>query len=186
MLIGTEATVSGSRIKEIEGGRQGEEEEGEEAKRYKLNLNENSPKIIKKENNQRNLNTLLKNYKNRRNISRKLTKVSLRNNRKSKTINNVLMKNGNNNAPKIIDKIIMNRACIYCCFLCVRKRKNVENILLDEGINIICERLDVISIFHKIYRIENMENIQKKFGGNNIYSPMSNECKTKLLSLYSK
>ena len=96
------------------------------------------------------------------------------------------MRDGNNNKPKIIDKIKMNRACIYCCFLCVRRRKNVENILLDEGINIICERLDVINIFHKIYRIENMEYIQKKVGGNYIYSPMSNECKTKLFCLNNK
>ena len=186
MLTGVEVTGSGSRIKETERGEQGEEEEGEEAKRYKLNLNENPPEIIKKENNEKNLSTLLNNYKNRRNKTRKVTKIILRNKRKSKTISNVIMKDGKNNAPKIIDKIKMNRACIYCCFLCVRRRKNVENILLDEGINIICERLDVINIFHKIYRIENMEHIQKKVGGNYIYSPMSNECKTKLFCLNNK
>ena len=186
MLTGIEVTGSGSRIKETEREGQGEEEEGEEAKRYKLNLNENPPEIIKKENNEKNLSTLLNNYKNRRNKTRKVTKIILRNKRKSKTISNVIMKDGKNNAPKIIDKIKLNRACIYCCFLCVRRRKNVENILLDEGINIICERLDVINIFHKIYRIENMEYIQKKVGGNYIYSPMSNECKTKLFSLNNK
>ena len=185
MLTVIEETGSGNRIKEIEKGRQGDEG-GDEIKTYKLNLNENPPEIIKKENNQRNINIFLNNYQNKRNISRRLSKISLRNKRKRNSINDVVMKDGNNNTPKIIDKIKINRACIYCCFLCVRRRKNMENILLDEGINIICERLDVINIFHKIYRIENMEYIQKKVGGNYIYSPMSNECKTKLFCLNNK
>ena len=185
MLTGTEVTGSSSRIKEIERGRQ-EEKEGNEIKTNKLNHNENPPEIIKKENNQRNINIFLNNYQNKRNISRRLSKISLRNKRKRNSINDVVMKDGNNNTPKIIDKIKINRACIYCCFLCVRRRKNMENILLDEGINIICERLDVINLFHKIYRIENMEYIQNKFREKNIYSPISNESKTKLLSLYNK
>jgi hypothetical protein len=185
MLTVIEETGSGNRIKEIEKGRQGDEG-GDEIKTYKLNLNENPPEIIKKENNQRNINIFLNNYQNKRNISRRLSKISLRNKRKRNSINDVVMKDGNNNTPKIIDKIKINRACIYCCFLCVRRRKNMENILLDEGINIICERLDVINLFHKIYRIENMEYIQNKFREKNIYSPISNESKTKLLSLYNK
>jgi len=184
MLTGTGVTGSGSRIKEIEDGKQGEEE-GAETKRYKLNLKENTPEIIQEENNQRNINTYLRKYPSKNNSSRKLTKISLRNRRKTKTINNIAIKDKKNKSPKIIDKIKMNRACIYCCFLCVRRRKNMENILLDEGIDIICERLDVINIFHKIYKIESMEYIKKNVGDNFIYSPMSNGCKTKLLSLNS-
>ena len=52
----------------------------------------------------------------------------------------------------IINKIKINKCCIYFCFLCVRKRKNMENILLDEGMRIIIEKLDIINIFKSLYR----------------------------------
>ena len=52
----------------------------------------------------------------------------------------------------IINKIKINMCCIYFCFLCVRKRKNMENILLDEGMRIIIEKLDIINIFKSLYR----------------------------------
>jgi len=145
LLTGTTGgmvTGSDKRITEIE-----RKKEGEEINRYNLNN-------FKKENYQKNINALMNNYQNNLNRNRrlKLTKVNLRNRRRSQIIGNIKMKNenenGNNKAPKIMDKIKLNRACIYCCFFCARKRKNVENILLDEGINIICEKLDLINLFH--------------------------------------
>ena len=37
----------------------------------------------------------------------------------------------------IIDKIKYTRAWIYCCFCCTRRRKTLQNILLDEGMDIV-------------------------------------------------
>ena len=49
-----------------------------------------------------------------------------------------------------MEKIKINKCCLYFCFLCVRKRKNMENILLDEGMKIIIEKLDIINIFKNL------------------------------------
>ena len=66
------------------------------------------------------------------------------------------------------------------CFLFVRKRRNLDNVLLDEGINLICEKLDVLNLFDKIYKAE---QTQEKVEENDIYEVMSKECKMNLLSI---
>ena len=53
---------------------------------------------------------------------------------------------------KIIKKIKTSKMCIYLCFLCVRKRKNIQNILLDEGMKVITEKLDIMNLFKNLYR----------------------------------
>ena len=55
----------------------------------------------------------------------------------------------------IINKIKINKACIYLCFLCTRKRKNVENILLNKGKKLIERQLDIRNIFTKLYWDDN-------------------------------
>ena len=84
------------------------------------------------------------------------------------------------NNPKIISKIRITRACIYLCFCCIRKRKIIQNVLLDEGMNIISEKLDIFNIFDKLYRDE---KIHEKFIKNEIIE-MSDECKIKQRNLY--
>ena len=69
------------------------------------------------------------------------------------------------------------------CFLFVRKRRNLDNVLLDEGINLICEKLDVLNLFDKIYKAE---QTQEKVEENDIYEVMSKECKMNLLSIYNE
>ena len=78
----------------------------------------------------------------------------------------------------IISKITIKRRFIYCGFLFIRKRKPVENILLNEGMNVIKEELDIFNIFDKIYR---MGKIQGKLIKQEIF--MSDECKKNLLSI---
>ena len=81
---------------------------------------------------------------------------------------------------KIVNKIKINKACLYCCFLFQRKRKNLDNVLLDEGINLVCEKLDVLNLFDKIYKVEQtLEKVEE----NDIFEVMSKECKIKLLSI---
>ena len=63
---------------------------------------------------------------------------------------------------KIIKKIKINSLGVYFCFCYVRKRKDLQNILLDEGIKIIVEKLDLVNIFKKLYKEEkNQERIIK-------------------------
>jgi hypothetical protein len=51
----------------------------------------------------------------------------------------------------IITEIKYNIFCIYFCFLCVRKRKNIQNNLLDKGLELISEKLDILNIFKKLF-----------------------------------
>jgi len=55
---------------------------------------------------------------------------------------------------KIIDKIKINKKRTCCCFLCTRKKRNIQNILLDEGMRIITEKLDILNMFKKMFRDE--------------------------------
>ena len=75
-----------------------------------------------------------------------------------------------------ISKISFNWVDLYICLLCTRKRKNIKNILLDEGMELFSEKLDVINIFRQLMKIENNKHF------NNEFMPilMSDECKLKL------
>ena len=96
---------------------------------------------------------------------------------------NTNIKDENNQSKEnIINKIKIRRASIYCGFLFIRKRKTVENILLDEGMSVIKEKLDIFNIFDKIYR---SEKIHEKLVKEEIFE-MSDECKKKLLSINNK
>ena len=80
---------------------------------------------------------------------------------------------------RIIDRIKMNCCCIYFWFCFSRKKKNVQNILLDEGMDIIVENLDIMNIFRKIY---NMNKVEQSLKCNGILD-MSDQCKLKLKDL---
>jgi len=73
---------------------------------------------------------------------------------------------------KIISKIKMNRVYIYFGFCCIRKRKNMQNVLLDEGMKLIKERLDLLNLFRTIYQ---EEKIHLNFAVAE-YIKMSDEC----------
>ena len=75
----------------------------------------------------------------------------------------------------------MTRAYIYLCFCCVRKRKIIQNILLNEGMNIISEKLDIFNIFDKLFKDE---KIQEKLLKNEVIQ-MSDECKINIQSIYN-
>ena len=78
----------------------------------------------------------------------------------------------NNNYLK---KVRLNRACVYLWFCFVRRRKILDNILIDEGMDFISKRLDIFNLFEKIYKVElRNEKI------NNKLLSMSDECKTRL------
>ena len=81
----------------------------------------------------------------------------------------------NQHKSNIISKVRLNRACVYLWFCFVRRRKIIHNILLDEGMDLISQRLDIFNIFEKIYKAElRNEKITNRI------IPMSDECKTRL------
>ena len=77
---------------------------------------------------------------------------------------------------RIIDRIRINCGCIYFCFCFVRKRKNIQNVVFDEGMGIIIENLDILNVFKKIYYMNQLEENLKL---NEIFD-MSDKCKTKI------
>ena len=107
----------------------------------KLELN----RIKKKRNNLK----IMRNYNNRRYYIER----NINNENNTRNIDIYNFKNENEEKDSnLIKKIEINKCCIYLCFLCVRKRKNMENILLDEGMRIIIEKLDIINIFKNLCR----------------------------------
>ena len=77
---------------------------------------------------------------------------------------------------KIIRKIKINKGCIYFCFFCARKRKNLQNVLLDEGMKLIVVKLDLLNLFRTLFRDEkNNNNV-----ANQEIIKMSDNCKNKI------
>ena len=75
----------------------------------------------------------------------------------------------------IVKKVRLSRACVYLWFCFVRRGKNTDNILINEGMDIISKKLDIFNIFEKIYKDD-----QKNEPMLNKIFPMSDECKTGL------
>ena len=80
----------------------------------------------------------------------------------------------------IIDKIKLSKLKVYFCFLCIRKTKNMNNILLDEGMNIVNEKLDILNLFRNMYKYDMIKEKVSKIETKG----MSDECKQGLESLY--
>lgn len=76
----------------------------------------------------------------------------------------------------------MTRACTYLCFCCTRRRNILQNILLDEGIDIISNKLDIFNIFDKLYRDE---KIHEKLMKHEVIE-MSDNCKARLRNINNK
>ena len=86
------------------------------------------------------------------------------------------------NNRNIVNKVKISNWKICCCFLCARKFNNFQNLLLDEGMEIIMQKLDILYIFKKIVREEKME---KNFGLLDIEYDMTEEGKQKLYKMYN-
>ena len=78
-------------------------------------------------------------------------------------------KRANPNNETIIKKIKMN----VCCYCFLSRKKNMDVNLLDEGMKVISEKLDIMNIFVKLY-ID--EKVQEKLLSNLEGIRMSDEC----------
>ena len=77
--------------------------------------------------------------------------------------------------------IEINKIFIYLCFCCIRKRKNINIILLNECINIIIEKLDILNIFRKLHYDEIMQAKSTSFKEDTIV--ISDICRQRLQNL---
>ena len=154
----------------------------------------NNKKIIfedftNKELNNKNSENILINKKSKRNIMETNSYMenyesqSVKNNVKADYMkeSNIIINMKKNNKDLINEKennllinyIKLNNYLIHLGFCFVRKRKNVDNILLDEVMNIITEKLDILNIFRNMCLHENM---QKILGCEHEIIKMSDEC----------
>ena len=83
------------------------------------------------------------------------------------------------NNRRIIDRIRINCFCIYFGFCFAKKKKNIQNVLMDEGMKIIVENLDILNVFKKLY---NLNKLEESFKLNEIFD-MTDKCKTKIDAL---
>lgn len=168
----------------------------------KNKLKNNDEGVLKSNNkliNEVNLFNTKKSHKKKHSSKLKLKNKNNENIYKENKLNNELDKNNSNEKkenkniiktenktekiknPNIIDKIEVNKACICFCFLCTKKRKTIENTLLEEGMNIIIENLDILNIFKKLFRDG---KLQEKLDKVNVdILRMSDECNNKLYSI---
>ena len=82
---------------------------------------------------------------------------------------------------KIVNKIKINKCSIFFCFLCVRKFNNLPNILLDEGMTLIMEKLDIRHLLKKIFK---NDIIQENYDFKNMELKMSDESKERIQKIY--
>ena len=85
-----------------------------------------------------------------------------------------------NENSNIIDKFNFTKVDKYLCCICIRKRTNMPNILIDEGMRLISECLDIINIFKRAH----LENQLLDKIDNEEYIQMSDECKKSLKKVY--
>ena len=77
---------------------------------------------------------------------------------KSRTFLNISKKNKDNKNDTIINKFNLKDTLFTLCFYYKNKRNKKNKILLDETMNIITEKLDILNLFRNICTIENFKN----------------------------
>ena len=77
------------------------------------------------------------------------------------------------NNKSFINHVDMNNFCVHFEFCCMRRKKNLQNILMDEAMNLVTEKLDIINIFRTMCL---NEEIQFKYEFNIDIIQMSEDC----------
>ena len=62
----------------------------------------------------------------------------------------------------IVNIIKVNKICHYLYFWFCKKRNNIQNVLLEEGLQIIIENLDIVNLFRKVCIDEGKQMLLKK------------------------
>ena len=133
---------------------------GDHSIQTKNKLNEEDLNISKfKSNENLNLNRSKKGKKRKKNhlIKSSFARNLVQNEMKEKNSGNLLeseenLKKIKKKKIKKVKKIKFNTFCVYCCICCLKKRKIVQNILIEEGMKIISENLDIFNIFIRLQK----------------------------------
>ena len=132
-----------------------------------------------------NIKSISNRIKNKRYFNSKQQSISSNKELDSKRLSKIQIQKESKRHKKkneeIISKINMNKASIYFFFCFIRKRKTKQNILLDEGMNMVIDKLDVFNVFRIMYK----DNIIIEKNKNKIdNSEMSDKCKKRLRYIY--
>ena len=152
-----------------------EPEIGIRKKRKRSNIKMNtsnyrkSQQIKEEMNNNKNIETQNIN-KNEKTSHRNMNKTVSSNNKMISIDDEIKQRN-------IMDNVYINPFFTIFAFCCIRKINNVNCYVLEEGLDIIKERLDVINIFKKLYY---SEKIQELFKDKKKDIDMTDKCKAKL------
>ncbi len=123
------------------------------------------------------------NAQNQNQIQVSNNKVFNQNNSNENQINNEKEKNINIDdfeKKHILEKVKISNWKICCCFLCARRFNNIQNILLNEGMRIIMEKMDILFMFKKMYRDD---KIQENYVFKDEAIIMSDECRQHIQKL---
>ena len=175
-----------------------DEQQNDDEKKNELNLNshrkssKNKKKLmIDKLFNESNVNNnseaklndkqkiILEENTNKNEKNKRKRKNSIKRSNSDKSLKLVNMKRrlsrkfSKENNKSFINHVDMNYFCVHFGFCCVRSKKNLQNILMDEAMNLVTEKLDIINIFRTMCL---NEEIQFKYEFNIDIIQMSEEC----------
>ena len=156
----------------------------------KNKLNEEDINISKFHSNENlNLNKSKKGKKRKKNylIRSSFSRNLIQNEIKDKNSRNILESEQsiktNKKKVKIVKKIQFKTFCVYFCICCLRKRKIIQNILVEEGMKIISENLDIFTIFRRLQKGKKEKQSLIKEKEDTI--KMSDVCQTKLKGIHN-
>ena len=160
-----------------------------------INIKDIAGKKKKRRNSKKLSSTIEKNIEEKEKIENKevtylnknkkrFSKISEQNNATALSNNKILSEDvnkktisGENEARNIKKNVYINCFFVIFAFCCIRKRKNDNCYVLEEGLDIIKERLDVLNIFKRLYFDE---KIQDMYTNKSNEIEMSDKCKQKL------
>ena len=153
-------------------------------------LNEEDLNISKfKSNENLNLNRSKKGKKRKKNhlirssFSRNLVQNELKDKNSKNFLDEENKKNKNKKKIKVVKKIKFRSFCVYCCICCLRKRKIIQNVLIQEGMKIISENLDIFNIFNRLIKGKKVKESLIKEKEETI--KMSDDCQKKMKEIYN-
>ena len=163
---------------------------GDHSIQTKNKLNEEDINISKIHSNENlNLNRSKRGKKRKKNhlirssFSRNLVQNEIKDKNSRSLLESEQNKKANKKKVKIIKKIQFKRFFIYCGICCLKKRKIIQNILLEEGMKIISESLDIFNIFVRIQKGKKEKQSLIKEKEDTI--KMSDMCQTKLKEIHN-
>ena len=86
-----------------------------------------------------------------------------------------------NSERRIVRKIKVNKFFNCFCFLCARRKKTLENTLIDEGMGIVMDKLDIINLFRILLRDQKSKEKLKTET-----LEMSDDCKVNIHNMINK